>query len=101
VNAERLHAIAASLAADLRATKTVETLGSLGEALENQVNQPNQPQHQESVATHWRTLQEALERSATNSYSPAWLQSLQELGAYDLTGARLAERIDEVSLAIR
>lgn len=96
MNAERLHSLVLSVQEDLKDTQVNETLGALRDSLESQVNQPQQAQHQQEVARHLQELRTALAGSITNEYSPTWVQALQGLNIYDLTGERLANRLDEI-----
>lgn len=96
MNAERLHAIAKAVRKDLEQTNALKTLQALRDALQNQVNQPNQAQHQQNVASELEKLTTALGQAPSNDFSPAWEEALEELGAADLLGDDLLQRIKNV-----
>jgi hypothetical protein len=96
MNAERLHAVASSVVADINQTKLDVTLKALITSLQNQVNQPQAPGHQQQVAQHLTTLDNALRNAPSNSFSPAWKETLKELGLHDLLGDNLLIRIREI-----
>lgn len=96
MNAERLHAIAAALRADLTNSSVSSHLQQLVSALQNQVNQPSQPTYQQQVSQYYETLQTALVNAASNKFSPTWIQVLDEIGASNLLGVSLYKRIEEI-----
>jgi hypothetical protein len=96
VNAERLHAIAIAMREELRATEQVATLSELVSSLNNAVSDPGQPNHQVQVASHRATLVAALTAAASNRFPAVWRQNLDALGATDMLGVRLLDRIEEV-----
>jgi hypothetical protein len=96
MNAERLHAIANAIREDLRITNSIQALQQLSEALQNQISSPVEPSYQTQVAEHLKTLTAALRAAPSNQFPPTWKQVLKELGAADLFGLALAERIEEI-----
>ena len=96
MNAERLHAIAAALRADLTNSDVQSQFQQLVSALQNQVNQPGDPTYQQQVSQHYAALRTALENAESNAFSPTWMQVLDEIGAGELLGEKLAQRIQEV-----
>ncbi len=96
MNVERLHAIAIAVIDDINTTKLLETLTQLVTSLQNQVNQPQTPELQNQVSQHLRSLYDALDNSGSNDYSPAWTQSLKELGVHDLLGNSLHDSIVDI-----
>lgn len=96
MNCERLHKIALEMRRDLDQTTSENTLKQLVSALQNQVNQPQDPSHQQQVSTHRKTLQDALDTAPSNEFSPAWRQTLTELGADRLLGHALRQRVEEI-----
>src|SRR5260370_40606008 len=96
MNAERLHAIANAILKDLRATDSINLLQQLSGALQNQINAPQEPTHQTQVADYLTKLIDALRAAPSNQFPPTWKQALEELGAADLFGSSLAERIEEI-----
>ena len=93
MNVERLHAIALAVKADIDATQSVQLLEQLAAHLQNVVNQPQQPSHQEQVSKIRTTIINNLQKSKTNSFSPAWKQTVSELGIDMYIGNQLAEKI--------
>ena len=96
MNAERLHAIASALQADISKSAVLSNLQQLISMLSNQVSQPNQPQYQQQTSQFLLALVEGLRTAAVNQFSPTWQQALQEIGAWQLLGNTLAERVDEI-----
>ena len=96
MNAEELLSIATDLVADFSATGTANKIGALHDALAATINQPNQPQHQNQLAAARNALTEALRSSDTNEYPPTWINRLNELDAYDITGDRLLETVEQI-----
>jgi hypothetical protein len=96
MNTERLHAIAFALIVEITQTKTDLTLKALIKSLQNQVNQPQTPQYQQQIAQHLATLETALKDAPSNNFSPAWKQTLKELGLYELLGSNLLIHIQGI-----
>ena len=93
MNVERLHAIALALKDDLSRSSVPSHLQQLVAALQNQINQPGQPTYQQQVNQFYETLSNALKSSEVNALSPTWLQVLEEIGAAELLGIELDERV--------
>jgi len=96
MNAERLHAIASALQEDISKSAVLSNLQQLISMLSNQVSQPNQPQYQQQTSQFLLALVEGLRAAAVNRFSPTWQQALQEIGAWQLLGNTLAERVEEI-----
>lgn len=96
MNVERLHAIGLALRDDLSRFSMASHLQSLVSALQNQINQPGQPQYQQQVSQSCETLNAALKSSEVNNFSPTWMQVLEEIGAAELLGMQLDERVTEI-----
>lgn len=96
VNAERLHAIIEALKAEVSETSYPELLDQLVEGLRNSVETPNKPGPQEQVSTTRGKLNTVLADAPSNEFSPAWRQSLEEMGIADLLGDALAEEIERI-----
>lgn len=96
MNAERLHAIAHALQADISKSAVLSNLQQLISTLSNQVSQPNQPQYQQQTSQFLVALVEGLRTAAVNQFSPTWQQALQEIGAWQLLGNTLAGRVEEI-----
>ena len=92
MNAERLHAIVDALADDLAATNTVGLVRQLANALE----QSQDPNQQTAAGSLRQQLEQALPEAPSNEFSPAWKQSLEELGVADLFGTALLARIESI-----
>ena len=96
MNAERLHAIAFALQADISKSAVLSNLQQLISALSNQVSQPNQPEYQMQTSRSLVTLVDSLDSAAVNEFSPTWQQALQELGAWKTMGSNLARQVKEI-----
>lgn len=96
MNAERLHAIASALRTDLTDSSVLNHLQQLVSALQNQVNQPGQPIYEQQVSEYYETLRTALVSAEKNTFSPTWMQVLDEIGASDVLGDSLNDRIKEI-----
>lgn len=96
MNVEKLHVIARALLADLKETNVEKNLEAIGTSLQNQINQPSQPQFQSQVAETFKTLVSNLEKSQSNNFVQTWKQVIGELGAQNLFGRPLADRIKEI-----
>ena len=98
MNVERLHAIILSIKSEIDSIGIVSHLAQLTAHLQNVVSQPQQPTHQTKVAAAREEINTGLTSAASNDYSPAWRQTVSELGIDDLLGLRLKERIDAIFL---
>ena len=96
MNAERLHAIASALQADISKSGVLSNMQQLISMLSNQVSQPGQPQYQQQTSQFLLALVEGLRTAAVNQFSPTWQQALQEIGAWQLLGNTLSERVEEI-----
>jgi len=79
LNAERLHAIAAALRDELESTHVVPMLDRLIAGLQNMVNQPQTAQPQQEVSSVLSELRSSLPDAPSESFTPSWLQTLEEL----------------------
>lgn len=94
MNVERLHLIVLTIRQEL--IENYNQLSQVVSHLQNQVKQSQQPNHQEALS---KTLDEWLPRldsAESNSLSPAWQQSLEELKLSGLLGEALASRVREI-----
>lgn len=96
MNAERLHAIASALQADISKSAVLSNLQQLISMLSNQVSQPNEPQYQQQTSQFLIALLEGLHTAAVNQFSPTWQQALQEIGAWQHLGNTLAVSVEEI-----
>ncbi len=94
VNAERMHAVAQKLRADLEATDLPGLLQRLSEAMTNMANVPQEPSYQATVSTLRAQLGTALRNSVVNTMSPVERQVLDEWGVSQLLGEALLEQIE-------
>lgn len=95
MNTEKLYSICKELQLDFTQNKTVEHLTNLTNALQNVVNSPSDATQQTNLATKIKELENALNKSTVNYFSPAWRQMLEELGGTYLLGLELLETINE------
>lgn len=96
MNAERLHVVARSIHKEMVTSQVLSLLKALNSNLKQQINQPQQPQHQQEVANHLSSLYAALENAGSNDYSPAWVLTAEEIGAYNLLGSQLQARLQNI-----
>lgn len=96
VNAERLHAIVNALADELTESNNPELLRQLATTLQQSVSEPAQPSHQQAASSNRQQLEVALGKAASNQFSPAWRQALDELGVADLVGNGLLEQVRSI-----
>jgi hypothetical protein len=96
MNAERLHAIANVVVEDEAQRNILAIFAELVTNLRHQVNEPANPNYPQQVASARQSLQAALKDSRTNQFSPAWVQTLEELEGADLVGEKLLDQIEEV-----
>jgi len=93
MNAERLHVIAIALKTDFAEIKLQQLLDTLVQSLAAQVSQPNQPQHQTNVSTNLTNLYESLSKSKVNSFTPAWLDIVEEIGGMEFIEKNLSAAV--------
>jgi hypothetical protein len=96
MNAERLHVIARTIQEELQQINLIGRLSELVGHLQNMVNNPQQPGHQQNVSSTQTALYSALDEAASNHFSPAWRQVLEELGGANLLGVSLKHRLQEI-----
>jgi hypothetical protein len=96
VNAERLHAIAEVLRAEIRETNYPALLDALVEGLRDSVKAPSQAAPQEQASAARQELNAVLREAPSNSFSPAWRQALEEMEVVDLLGEPLADELERI-----
>ena len=96
MNAERLHVIAIALKTDFAEIKLQQLLDALVQSLANQVSQPNQPQHQASVSQNLTNLYDSLSESKVNSFTPAWLDIVEEIGGMEFIEKNLSAAVKAI-----
>ena len=94
MNAERMHAVARRLRANLQATDLLGLLQRLSEAMTNMATTPQEPSYQATVSTLRAELGTALRNSVVNTMSPVERQVLNEWGVSHLLGEALLNRIE-------
>ena len=98
VNAERLHAIAIELRRELDETESPALLQRLIQGLQAMGQQPGQPGPEQQVSEVRVTLVDRLGKAPSNQFSPAWRETLKELGITDVLGDELRARIEDIFL---
>src|SRR5688572_8175098 len=96
MNAQRLHAIAVALHAELAQAETPALLQQLAAALRQVVEEPSQPSHQQTVSDTRKQLENVLAAAPSNEFSPAWRAAVDELGVAELLGERLQAQIRSI-----
>ena len=96
MNAERLNALARTLKKEIAATNYPALIAQLADQLSAVAREPMQPAHQQNANGLREQLETALRESPTNSYSPAWRQTLSELGVANLVGNGLLAQVNAV-----
>lgn len=96
MNAERLHAVAKALLKELSDGRIVENFQELTNNLQNAVTQPTQAQFQNVVASKRTELTRLLTNAPSNGFSPAWRQTVVEIGGAGLLGTELLDRIEGI-----
>ena len=96
MNAERLHAICIDLKESIESVALPNKLKQVVSNLQNIVNNPQDSGQQQALSNNLATLYEALEDFPTNYYSPAWHQTLDELGGSQILGSELEENIRHI-----
>lgn len=94
MNAERMHAVARKLHADLQATDLPGQLQRLSETMTSMVNAPQEASYQTTVSTLRAEVSAALRNSVVNTMSPVERQVLDEWGVSHLLGETLLEQIE-------
>jgi hypothetical protein len=95
MNAERLHALARRIDAELNETEAIVNLQSLAAALQQVMNQPS-AQSQQRVGDMVITLQNGIAKSSLDKWSPAWMELLKDIGFEGYLGQPLLERVKQI-----
>lgn len=96
MNAERLHAICLSLKKELDSQNLIPRFQELLNSLQRVVSQPQQPGHQTTFSQQLDQLYAALEKTPSDSFSPVWRQTLEEIGGAELLGKPLSTHVRQV-----
>lgn len=99
MNVERLHAIALSIKEEIDDLTVVSLLGQLSSGLQNSINQPQNGAFQTQIGNSKTSLQANLASADSNKFSPAWNQTIEELGMSNLIGLRLSKKLDSIFLS--
>ncbi len=89
MNTTKLHVLAVALDGELKRSSASSHIQNVIGALEAQLNQPQQPNHQQQVAAHLAALYDALEASPVDQFSPAWRETMVEMGVSEFFGKNL------------
>jgi hypothetical protein len=95
MNAERLHAIVRALDKELSSLGTVQKLEALHNSLQTLVQQSH-PSHQQLFANSRNAFMGALAHSASDDFSPAWRQLLNEMGGAKYFGKPLKAIVEAI-----
>ena len=95
MNAERFHSLINRIGRELTATNAVKNLAKLAAALEMVVSQST-AQSQQQLSATLSALRDGLQKSELTSWSPAWLDLLREVGAADILGQNLLDRVNNI-----
>jgi hypothetical protein len=95
MNAERLHAIILDLHKEMTKTNTVVKLQELINALTRVINQPH-PSHQQELSLNLLAMYNALNNAASDEFSPAWRQTVREIGGEVFFGKTLKSKIETI-----
>jgi hypothetical protein len=93
LNAERLHEIASETLRAIDDTQLVQRLAEVDSALSEVMNQPQNPDSQLRLSNGLAALDEAVDRFAPDSFSPAWRESLDEIRGETPLGRDLADAV--------
>jgi hypothetical protein len=96
MNVERLHRILLDLKKDLDSSQISQYLTEVESHLQNQVTQPNQGTHQTNFVASLDKLNESLESSEYNSFSPGWKEIIEEISGNVLLGINLKQYIEGI-----
>lgn len=96
MNAERLHAICIEVKESIESVALVNKLKQVVATLQNVVNNPQDPNQQQALTKNLNNFYDALQDFPTDHFSPAWRQSLDELGGSEILGSDLEEKIRDI-----
>ncbi len=95
MNAERLHAVAASLRGELADRSILDKLQNLTTTLQTFVQQ-NTAATQQNLVNSREAFYTAVADTPSDSFTPAWRQILVEMGGEELFGGKLKARIQQI-----
>lgn len=95
MNAERLYLICKEIQEELNGSNLVRHFQVVIQSLKEVVKKPD-PNHQNNLSGNLKQLYETLSSSKSDSYSPLWKQTLDEIGGTDLLGNNLETKIRNI-----
>jgi hypothetical protein len=93
MNAERLHATAIALSAEMKKRQVVEKMQEMINALSRVVNQPH-ASYQQELSQSLKDFYSAISDTPSDHFSPAWRQTLEEIGGEGLFGGDLKQTVE-------
>lgn len=96
MNVEKVHKLANDIVTENSKLGILDKFQSMIDDLQNIISQPNQPHFQNNLATTLKELKGSLQKSLTNTLSPAWYQMLVDLEIDDIMGNNLDKRIENI-----
>ena len=96
MNAERLNAICLELQKEMDDLNLEKHLEKVVSSLSNVVNQPQQSNLQNVLTNSLNVLYDALSDSPSDSFSPVYRQTLEEIDGANLLGENIAERVRKI-----
>jgi hypothetical protein len=93
MNAERLHAVCLAIKTEMDSQTSVAALQQVVNFISRVVSQPQQPNHQAQLGTVLTQFYEKLRDAPSDRFSPAWRQTVDELGGSDLLGSSLVQSV--------
>ena len=96
MNVERLHSLLSDTIAEIDDCHTLELLAVVRDWTQQLANNPQNADIQREFSSHRATLMEALESSASNSFSPGTIDDLNGLQLSRLLGRSLADRVENI-----
>lgn len=96
MNVERFYAAISALKLEFDSDNIAGLLNNVFSTLQQSVSQPNQPQNAEAFKTDLGTLKDALSGASSNFTVPTRRNIYDEIGATEVIGQGLLDRIEEV-----
>lgn len=96
MNAERLHKILFDVQNEINKIDLVGDLQELMNEMQNMVDAPEEASYQQNVSTTLNQLYENLKDVPSNSFSPAWKQTLDEIGLSSYLGLNLKQKLESI-----
>jgi len=96
MNTEKLHHVLIAVREEIESTSLLTQMKSLLDHLQNVINQPQTPTHQQNLSDVLTALQDILQDSDYNNFSPGWKQIIYEIGGEGLLGIELGSRLTSI-----